>query len=289
MNARQSGLLALVVLALMMLFNSVFVVDQRTQVIVLKFGQIVGSDYAPGLHFKIPFFQDVKRFDGRLLTLDNPAETFLTGDKKNVEVDSYVKWRIADVATYYLATGGQELVAGDRLKAIVNRGLRDGLGTRTVQQLVSGERDAIMQALRDSSADKVKDLGIEVVDMRIKTINLPKSDLGSVYERMRAERSRIAANLRAEGAEAAENIRSDADRTASTLQADAYRDAEKLRGEGDAKAAEIYARAYGQDPDFFSFYRSLSAYRDSFKDRQDVLVVEPKGEFFKYFKDQNGH
>lgn len=264
--------------------NTFFIVDQRERAVLFQLGEIRGTDYAPGLHMKIPFVQSVSKFDGRILTFDSQTENFLTVEKKNVEVDYFVKWRIADTTNYYRATGGQSLVAADRLSAIVNRGLRDEFGSRTIQQAVSGERDLIMNDLEKTASDKVRDLGIAIVDVRIKSINLPKEVSDSVYDRMRAERTRVAADLRARGAEEAEKIRANADREAQITVANAYRDSEKLRGEGDAKAAEIYARAYGQDPEFYSFYRTINVYKDSFKDKQDILVLEPKGEFFRYFK-----
>jgi modulator of FtsH protease HflC len=277
--------LAVVVGALLVISNTFFVVDQRERALLFQLGEVRGSDYAPGLHIKLPFVQAVRKFDARVLTLDdNQVDTFLTVEKKNVEVDYFVKWRIADTTTYYRATGGQQLVAMDRLSAIVNRGLRDGFGSRTIQQAVSDERDAIMEELEEAARSKVADLGIEIVDVRIKVINLPREVSESVYERMRAERTRAAADWRARGAEEGEKIRAVADREAQVTLANAYRDAEKMRGEGDAKAAEIYAKAYGQDTEFYSFYRSLGVYRDAFSGKQDVLVLEPEGEFFKYFK-----
>lgn len=271
--------------ALFIVSSAFFTVDQRERAVLFYFGEIKGTDFKPGLHFKMPFLQSVVKFDGRVLTLDNQTENFLTVEKKNVEVDYFVKWRIADTTTYYRATGGQELVAMDRLAAIVNRGLRDEFGSRTIQQVVSGERDEILTALEKKSTDGVRDLGIEIVDVRLKRVDLPKDVSESVYERMRAERKRVASDLRARGAEEAERLRADADREAQITEANAYRDAEKLRGEGDAKASEIYAKAYGQDTEFYSFYRSLGVYRDAFGNKQDVMVLEPKGELFKYFRD----
>ena len=235
---------------------------------------------------KMPFMQSVKKFDGRILTLDNQTENFLTVEKKNVEVDYFVKWRISNPLQYYRATGGQELVAADRLSATVNRGLRDQFGSRTIQQAVTSQRDKMMLALEKSAADKVKELGVEIIDVRIKSINLPAEVSGSVYDRMRAERTRVAADLRAKGAEEAEKIRANADREAQVTLATAYREAEKMRGEGDAKSAALYSVAYGADPSFYKFYRSLSAYRDSFSGKNDVMVLEPKGEFFQTFKGQ---
>lgn len=284
MTTRQNIIIIAALAGLIVLLNTFFIVDQRSKVLLFEFGELKSSDYKPGLHFKIPFVQSVKRLDGRILTLDNQTETFLTVEKKNVEVDFYVKWRIDDVRTYYRATGGQELVAEGRLATIINPGLRAEFGSRTIQQAVSGERDEIMTALEETAASKVAELGIKLVDVRIKSINLPKAVSDSVYERMRAERTRTAADLRARGYEEKEKIQAEADRQAQTILADAYREAEKLRGEGDAKTADISAKAYGKDPEFYAFYRSLNAYRDSFRDQKDVLVLEPKGEFFKYFK-----
>ena len=269
---------------LLIVSNSLFVVDQRERAVLFQVGQLKGAGYSPGLHAKIPFFQTVRKFDGRILTLDNQTENFLTSEKKNVEVDFFVKWRIADAAVYYRATGGQELVALDRLAAIVNRGLRDEFGSRTIQQAVSDERDAIMEELERKVEPNVADLGIKIVDVRLKAINLPQSVSESVYDRMRAERARVASDLRARGAEEAEKIRAEADRTAQVTLANAYKTAEELRGEGDAKAAEIYAQAYNRDPEFYSFYRSLNVYRSSFADGNDILVLEPDSPFFRYFR-----
>lgn len=269
--------------ALLIVVNTFFVVDQRERAVLFQVGELKDAEFKPGLHVKIPFFQTVRKFDARLLTLDNQTENFLTGEKKNVEVDFFVKWRIADAAVYYRATGGQELVALDRLSAIINRGLRDEFGSRTIQQAVSDERDVIMQELERKVVKNVADLGIEIVDVRLKSINLPQTVSESVYDRMRAERGRVAADLRARGAEEAERIRADADRQAQVTLANAYKTAEELRGEGDAKASEIYAKAYGQDAEFYSFYRSLNVYRTSFGGGQDLLVLEPDGPFFKYF------
>lgn len=269
--------------ALLIVVNTFFVVDQRERAVLFQVGELKDAEFKPGLHVKIPFFQTVRKFDARLLTLDNQTENFLTVEKKNVEVDFFVKWRIADAAVYYRATGGQELVALDRLSAIINRGLRDEFGSRTIQQAVSDERDVIMQELERKVVKNVADLGVEIVDVRLKSINLPQTVSESVYDRMRAERARVAADLRARGAEEAERIRADADRQAQVTLANAYKTAEELRGEGDAKASEIYAKAYGQDAEFYSFYRSLNVYRSSFGGGQDLLVLEPDGPFFKYF------
>jgi membrane protease subunit HflC len=251
-------------------------------------GKIKGTDYGPGLHLKVPIIDEVKRFDGRILTLDNEEERFLTLEKKNLIVDFFVKWRIKDVGTYYRATGGDEIKALDRMSKIIKGGLRDEFGARTVQQAVSGERNEIMQKLLVVANPQVQDLGIEVVDVRVKRIDLPDQVTRSVYERMESERKRVANDLRAKGDETAERIRADADRQREVILAEAYREAEKTRGLGDAEAAEIYAKAYGLNPEFYSFYRSLSVYKSTLRDKSDVLVLEPEGEFFRYFNPPAG-
>ena len=276
--------LASAIVLMLVVSNTFFVVDQRERALIFQLGEIQGTDYAPGLHMKIPFVQSALKLDARVLGLDTNTENFLTKEKKNVEVDYFVKWRIADATAYYRATRGEKLVAADRLSAIVNSGLRDEFGSRTIQEALAGERDQIMQALGKTATEKVRELGIELIDVRLKSINLPAAVSDSVYERMRAERTRTASEFRAKGAEEAEKIRANADREAQVKVANAYRDSEILRGEGDAKAADIYARAYGQDSEFYGFYRTLNVYKDVFQDKSNVLVLEPKGEFFRYFK-----
>lgn len=286
MNLRAPAIVwfGIAIIALLTVSSSLFTVDQRERALLFYFGEIQGETYGPGLHLKKPFVETVKRFDARILTIDNQTENFLTVEKKNVEVDYYVKWRVVDPSVYYRATGGEELIATDRLSAIVNRGLRDAFGSRTVQQVVSGERNEIVHSLETQAASKVRDLGIEIIDVRVKRVDLPKDVSDSVYDRMRAERKRVASELRAQGGEQAEMIKAEADRDAEVLIANAYREAEKLRGEGDALAAEIFNKGYGQDPEFYQYYRSLNIYRDSFGGPQDMLVLEPNGELFKYFK-----
>lgn len=283
MSRMQKSLLALALLAVL-LSNSVYVVDQRAVAVLLEFGEFKNAVAEPGLHFKLPLLQNVAKFDHRLLT-DTQNDAVLTSDQKKLNVEYYVKWRIADVAAYYRTTGGQDLVAGDRLMNVVGRSLREVLGSRSIEQVVGGDHDELSTTLRQQAQDKARELGIEVADVRVEELNLPKEVAEGYYERMRAERRRMADELRARGNEDAEAIRAGADSEAQTTLAEAYRKAETLRGEGDGKAAEIYAKAYGEDPEFFAFYRSLAAYRDAFKGRRDVLVIEPKGEFFKYFKD----
>jgi modulator of FtsH protease HflC len=289
MSNRQMMGFTVIGVALLTLLNSVFVVDLRQRALVRQFGEIVGTEFAPGLHFKLPFVQSVQTFDGRVLTLDNQTENFLTLEKKNVKVDFFVKWRIAEagVGTYYLATGGEEAVAMDQLAAKINRGLRDQFAARTIQQVLSSARGEVTQALAATVEEIRSGFGIEIVDVRVKRIDFPDDVREKVYERMRSERTRTASELRAKGAEQAEKIRAEADRQATVTVADAYGEAERTRGEGDAKAAEIYAKAYGQDPEFYRFYRSLLAYRDSMRGK-DVMVLEPDSEFFRYFKGAGG-
>jgi modulator of FtsH protease HflC len=286
MANRQIGVFVAIGFFLLTLLNSVFVVDARQRAMLSQFGEIVGVDYAPGLHFKVPFLQAVTTFDRRMLTLDNQTENFLTLEKKNVKVDFFVKWRIDDTAVYYRATRGDETVAGDLLGANLNRGLRDEFASRTIQQALAS-RNETRKALEPTIAELKTSLGIEVIDVRVKRIDFPDDVRDKVYERMRAERTRVASELRAQGAEEAEKIKAEADQKAQVTIADAYGQAERTRGEGDAKAAEVYARAYGADPEFYRFYRSLSAYRDSMRGR-DVLVLEPDSEFFRYFKGSGG-
>ena len=288
MSSRQMFGFALIGLALITLMNAFYTVDQRQRVVLFQFGEIVGSDFGPGLHLKMPFLQSVRAFDGRMLTLDNQTENFLTLEKKNVKVDFFVKWRIADISTYYRATGGDESVAQDRLAATINRALRDQFTSRSIQQALSSARGELRAALEPTAREVATALGIDVIDVRVKRIDFPDDVRDKVYERMRAERTRVAADLRAKGAEEAEKIKAQADQTAQVTVGDAYGAAERTRGEGDAKAAEIYAKAFGADPEFYRFYRSLMAYRESIRGKQDVLVIEPDSEFFRYFRGAGG-
>lgn len=262
---------------------SVFTVDQRERAILFRLGEIVRTDYQPGLHFKVPFITNVRKFDGRILTLDESPDRFLTSEKKNLMVDSYVKWRIDDVGKFYQRTGGDERTAALRLSQILRDGLRSEIAKRTLQEVISGDRAQIMEILTENANRQVSELGISVVDVRIQQVDLPAEVSDSVYRRMEAERARVAQDFRSRGAEAAERIRADADRQRTVILAEAYRDAETIRGEGDAKAADIYARAYNKDPDFYALYRSLNAYQSSFRDKGDVLLLQPDSEFFRYF------
>ncbi|MFA6230352.1 MAG: protease modulator HflC [Rhodanobacter sp.] len=264
--------------------NSVFVVREGHSALVLQFGRIVQTDYQPGLHFKLPVLQQVMHFDKRILSLDAAPERYFTSEKKSVNVDFYVKWRIVDNAMYYRATGGDQLQAIQRLTPIVKDALRFEFNARTLPDLISGGRKDITERVRaQTDASARKNLGIAVVDVRIKRIDLPNEVSESVYKRMRAERLQLANELRYTGQESAAKIQADADRQAQVLKADANRDAATIKGEGDAEAAAIYAKAYGQDPEFYAFYRSMLAYQHSFKDGRDVLILKPDSEFMRYF------
>ncbi len=264
-----------------------FTVDERELVIKRRFGEILQSDYEPGLHFKVPFIDKVLKFDDRILTLDNPSERFLTVEKKNLEVDFFVKWEITDTAKFYLSTSGSESIASQRLLEIIKDSIRAEFARRTVVEVVSAERTVLLDDMIRSARDSATELGINVVDVRVKRIDLPQQVSGSVYDRMREERQRIASQLRAEGAEAAEQIRAEADRERTVMLAEAYRDAERLRGDGDAQAAEIYALAYDRNREFYAFHRSLQAYRSAIGSG-DLLVLQPDSEFFKYLNSQAG-
>jgi membrane protease subunit HflC len=263
----------------------VFTVNETEKAIKFRLGEIVKSDYAPGLHFKIPFINNVKKFDARIQTMDSKPERFLTAEKKNVIVDSFVKWRIGDVTTFYTVVGGDIDQANLRLDQIIKDAFRSEFSKRDIRQLVSTDRRAIREILIKNSKAIAANLGMEIVDVQVKRIDLPSEVSSSVYRRMEAERERVAREFRSQGSEAAERIRADADRQQVVTLANAYRDSEKLRGEGDAKSAEIYANAYGQDAEFFAFSRSLSAYKKSFSG-SDIMVLEPDSDFFNYFKKQ---
>ena len=274
--------IGLAVLALF-LYASAFIVNQWEVALKLRLGEIVDSDYKPGLHFMIPLINNVKKFDGRLQTLEARPQRFLTVEKKDVIVDSYAKWRITNPGQFFRSTGGDSGRTSRLLAERINTGLRDEFGRRTIQEVVSEDRYQLMDELTKAVDRQVAELGIEVVDVRVKKIDLPPEVSESVYERMRAERERVARDLRAKGSEAAERIRADADRQRTVIIADAYKLAEEARGEGDAKAAEIYAQAYNQDRDFYAFYRSLNAYRTSFGQGGDMLVMQPDSDFFRFF------
>ena len=268
---------------------SVFVVKETERAVLLKFGEIVRTDIQPGLHWKVPFINSVKIFDARILTVDVRPESFLTVEKKGVEVDWYAKWRIADVSKFYTATNGEERRAHGLLSQRINTGLRNQFGERTLHEVISGERDELMTELtKQINGIALTEFGIEVVDVRVKQIDLPPTVSGAVYSRMQTERQREAAEHRSQGRELAEGIQADADRKRIIIEAEAYREAERLRGEGDAVASAIYARAFNKDPEFYSFTRSLKAYEESFNSKGDVLLIDPDNDFFRYLNDSRG-
>ncbi len=285
MNQKLGVSVVVAVILLIIVSMSVFVVDTRQKGIVFRFGEIVYVINKPGLYLKVPMIDNVRYFDARLLTIDSAEpERFLTKEKKNVLVDLFVKWQISDVQLYYISVNGDEARAAIRLLQTINDGLRAEFGKRDVHEVVSGERDVIMERMREKANEDAVKIGVVVRDVRLKRVDLPQEVSESVYGRMRAERTRAANTLRSEGAAESEKIRADADRQREIILAKAYRDAQRLKGEGDAKASAIYARAYEQNPEFYAFYRSLDAYTKSFKNKSDVLVLEPNSEFFKYLK-----
>ena len=270
---------------LILLSLSMFVVDQRQTVIVLQLGEMVGVKTTPGLYFKIPLIQNVRYFDSRILTMDSvEPERYITAEKKNVMVDAFVKWRIADVKQYYISVGGDEIRAKTRLMQTVNSIMREEFGKRTINEVVSGERDKIMEVLRQKADFDARKIGVQVLDVRLKRVDFPTEISESVYRRMDAERKRVANELRATGNAESEKIRADADRQREVTLADAYRDAQKIKGDGDAKSSTIYATAFGRNAEFYAFYRSMDAYKQSFKNKSDVMVMDPSSAFFKYLK-----
>lgn len=287
MNRRNVGI-GVVIVVVLLAYGATFTVQEGQTAIRFQFGEIVKSDYKPGLHFKWPLVNSVRVFDARVQTLDMEPERFLTVEKKNLLVDSFSKWRVGNAEKFYTSVGGSVFQANQRLDQIIKNGLRGEFSKRTLKEVVSGDRNQIMQILTQTAKQEAKRFGINVLDVRIKRIDLPKEVSESVYARMRAERERVARDFRSRGHEAAERIRANADRQRTVILAEAYRDAEIARGEGDAKAAGIYAKAYGKDPEFFRFYRSLNAYRKSFSGPDNILVLNPKEDkFFKYFNGMN--
>ncbi len=284
----MNSLKFIVPVALFLVYSSIFIVGERQEAIKFQFGEIIESDYEPGLHFKIPFINNVRKFDNRILTIDQKPERFLTQEKKDLIVDSYVKWRITDVVQYFKTTQGDELTAGRLLYENINNGLRDEFGKRSIQDIISGDRAQIMQLMTEQASKRAQTLGISVIDVRVKKVDYPERVSNSVYQRMRAEREREARDFRSKGHEASERIQADADRQSSILLAEAYRDSEIARGEGDARATEIYALAFNKDREFYKFSRSLTAYQKTFSNSGDVILLEPDSEYFRYFKDPSG-
>ena len=285
MNNRFVLVLVIAVAVLALAAASTFTVDQRQRAIVFQLGEIKELVNEPGLHFKWPLIQNVRYFDNRILTLDTlETEPFMTSEKKNVLVDSFVKWRIDDLRRYYVAASGDEAQAGNRLNGWVKSALFEEFGKRRVHDVISGERDKIMEIVRERVSEDAKALGIRIVDVRIKRVELPDEVRDSVYRRMEAERKSAASQARSQGFSEAERVRAEADRDREIIIAEAYRNAQRVKGEGDARAAAIYAKAYSENAEFYAFYRSLDAYRGTFRGRNDVLVIDPSSEFFRYFK-----
>lgn len=272
------GLVAIVV------SMSVFIVHERELAIKFKLGEIVESYYEPGIYFQIPIINNVRKFDSRILTMDTPSERFLTAEKKNVIVNSFVKWKIADPKTFYTATAGDERQAIARMASIINNELKGQFASKTMREVISGERATIMQQVTDNAGVKVRDLGVELIDVRIKKVELPEEVSNTVYRRMATERQTVAREFRSRGEEKAKQIRANADRQREEILAEAYRKSEEIRGEGDAVSAKTYADSFNQDKDFYSFYRSLKAYEASFGSNSDMLVLSPDSDFFKFFK-----
>ncbi|ANF24273.1 protease modulator HflC [Stutzerimonas stutzeri] len=288
-NKSLTALIVGVVLAIVA-WNSFYIVSQTERAVLLRFGRIVEPDVKPGMHLKIPYVNSVRKFDARLMTLDTTTSRFLTLEKKALMVDSYAKWRVDDAERFYTATSGMKQIADERLARRLEAALRDQFGKRTLHESVSGQRDELMSLVTNSlNRAAQQELGIEVVDVRVKGIDLPREVNRSVFERMSSEREREAREHRAKGKELAEGIRADADRQRRVLLAEAFREAEELRGDGDAQAASIYAAAYGQDREFYSFHRSLQAYRESFANKEDVLVLDPNSDFFRYLESATAH
>ncbi len=285
MKQSTTNWLVLGVVALIVSNSVFFVVDQRKTALVFQLGKVMRVENTPGLKYKIPFIQDVRFFNSQIITLDTPdPERFITAEKKNVLVDSFVKWRIVDVKQYYISVHGDEALANTRLAQTVNSIMREEFGKRTIHEVVSGERNKIMDVLRTKADKDARDIGIQVLDVRLKRVDFPMEISDSVYKRMDAERKRVANELRASGAAEGEKIKADADRQREIILAEAYRDAQQTKGEGDAKASALYAAAFGRNPEFYAFYRSLEAYKQSFKNKSDVMVLDPSSSFFKYLK-----
>ena len=286
---RNVVLMLIVVLGVFIASNALYVIKETERGVLLKFGEVVNPNIKPGLHVKIPFVNNVRKFDARILTVDSQPERFFTQEKKALIVDSYAKFRVSDTEKFYTATNGEESRAMGLLAQRINNGLRNQVAVRTIQEVVSGERDELMEALTIELDEVARtELGVEVVDVRVKKIDLPPDVSESVYQRMNAEREKEAREHRSQGQELAEGIRAAADREVTVLKAGAYRDAEQIRGQGDAEATRIYADAFEQDPEFYAFTRSVRAYQDSFQGSGDVLLIQPDSEFFRYLKDSGG-
>ena len=284
--SRQNLIGTVLFLTFVVLSNTVFVISETQRGVLLKFGVVVNSDLEPGLHFKIPFVDSVRKFDGRILTVDSTPERFFTQEQKQLIVDSYAKFRVVDTAKYYTATSGEEFRAAALLSQRINDDLRNQVAGRSVQEVVSGERDQLMDAVKARLNETVlTELGVEVIDVRVKKIDLPNEVSQSVYRRMNAEREKEARELRSEGKEIAEGMRAEADRKVTVIEAEAFRDAEIIRGDGDATATRIYAESFNRDPEFYAFIRSLNAYQETFANGGDIMLLQPDSQFFQYLRD----
>lgn len=285
MNKSIGTLVVILLVALVILSSSTYTVDQRQNALVFQLGEVVSVKTKPGLYFKLPMVQNIRYFDTRILTLDaGDPERFITSEKKNVLVDSFIKWRVIDARQYYVSVGGDEKRAEIRLNQTVNDGLRAEFGRRTINEVVSGRREEIMKTIRAKADQDARKIGVQVVDVRIKRVDLPETVSENVYRRMEAERKQVANELRSTGAAEAEKIKADAEKQKDVIVAEAYRDAQNVKGLGDAKASALYAAAYGKNAEFYAFYRSMQAYRESFKSKSDVMVLDPSADFFKYLK-----
>ena len=273
----------LLAVAVTVAYMASFIVHERELAIKFRLGEIVKADYEPGLYFQVPIINNVRKFDSRVLTMDTPSERFLTLEKKNVIVNSFVKWQITDPVTFYTSTGGDYRRAIQRMTSIINDELKGQIASKSMQEVISGERATIMQVVTDRAGVKIEDLGIELIDVRVKQVELPENVSSNVFNRMATERQTVAKEFRSRGEEQAKQIRANADRQREEILADAYRKSEEIRGEGDAEAAKIYADSYNQDPEFYSFYRSLTAYEAGLGNGQNMFLLSPDSEFFKYF------
>ncbi|WP_336366257.1 protease modulator HflC [Marinobacter sp. C2H3] len=281
--------LAGALIVVLVVTSSVYIIPETHRGVLLRFGQLIETNIGPGIHFKVPVVDKVRQFDVRVLTLDLPSRQYLTVEKKPLDVDSYVAWQIEDVDTFYRATGGNEFSAQSLLSSRIDNGLRNEFGVRNMHEVVTGQRDELMHQLRDEvNQTSVKEFGIRVLDIRVKAIELPQQVSENVYRRMATERQKLAQEFRSRGQEKAEGIRADADRQKTVILAEAFSQSEKTRGEGDGQAARIYAESYSKDPDFYSFYRSLTAYQKAFSSKDDIMVIDSDSDFLRFLKDPKG-
>lgn len=288
MNDSRFAVIVILGLGLVALGLSAFTVNERELAIKLQVGEVVKSDYEPGLHWKIPVIQTVRKFPARIMTIKDRPERIFTAERLALQVDFFVKWRIVDAVRYYTSTGGSQLVANDRLSEIIKNAIVTEFGQRSVSEAISVERVELMRDMLETAKATAQGLGIELIDVRVKQVEFPDDVRNSVYQQMREERARVAAERRAQGREIAEQLRSSADRERTVILAEARREGQKIRGEGDALAAEIYAQAYNQDPDFYAFYRSIDAYRNAISEQGDLIVLDPDNDFFRFLNNQSG-